>query len=139
MTSEGDRILKIDQGIPNPNIGSGLVISLVLDGDMAEVQSHAFTQNWERFNWLAYQVPLWSSYSYRSDLVLSSHIVSYLLQLVATRNGLIENLFNVRIELNGLHPRLNPKIKVLDAKLAAVEKAQADADTNQEIVVAEET
>lgn len=51
---------------------------------------------------------------------LVTQIVSFLLQLKAKGNSLIENLFDQRIELNSLHQRLGNEIKPLEDKLAII-------------------
>lgn len=56
-TSDGDRICRSDSGINDPMIASRLVISSILDVDLATVNTHRLLESREWFNWLGNQVP----------------------------------------------------------------------------------
>lgn len=54
---------------------------------------------------------------------MSFYIISFLIKFVVKGNGLIENLFDQRTDLNDLHKMLDTEVTPIKTKLAAMEKA----------------
>lgn len=60
-TSQGDKILVTGRGLKDPNIG-GVIVTSILNGDLAEARGWSLLEARERVNWLAYQVLLLNLY-----------------------------------------------------------------------------
>lgn len=72
-TLEGAGNMANDQGIPNSSIRSVMVITSIPNMDLAEAWSYGFEETRERFNWLAYQVTVVTSFSHLYDIYLLSY------------------------------------------------------------------